>query len=404
MKLHRNLCDAVVDALRVIFNEGRYADKVIEHTLKEDKRRGARDRAFIAEHVYEAVRWRRLLAHGAGVGEEPPFQYGDLWAMLGVLLILRQVELPAWEEWQALDPVEVVRRRTAAEKIRPLRESVPDWLDAVGVRELGTAWDAELAALNKPAALVIRVNTLKARVPEVVARLLELGVETRGDARFPEALILSKRISLFSTDLFREGWIEVQDAASQAVAHFAQVEPGHRVVDSCAGAGGKSLHLAALMGGRGRIISLDVEEWKLEELRRRARRAGASNIEARLIEGAKSIKKLEASADRLLLDVPCSGLGVLRRNPDAKWKLDPAFLEKVRNVQREILQGHCRMVRPHGLIIYATCSLLPSEGEEQVRGFLAKNTACTLVEERRLTVAGDGFDGFYMAKIRRGSL
>ncbi len=174
-----------------------------------------------------------------------------------------------------------------------------------------------------------------------------------------------------------------------------------RIIDACAGAGGKTLHLAALAKNKGRIIAMDVEQWKLDELQKRARRAGVSNLEPRLIESSKSIKRLEKSADRVLLDVPCSGLGVLKRNPDAKWKLSPEFIQQVRELQHNILSDYGVMLKPGGLMVYSTCSILPSENEEQVRRFLEeKQGEYELVKDKH-TWPSEGYDGFYMALLKK---
>jgi 16S rRNA (cytosine967-C5)-methyltransferase len=193
--------------------------------------------------------------------------------------------------------------------------------------------------------------------------------------------------------------LEVQDAGSQCIAPFLKASPGMRVIDACAGAGGKSLHLAALMENKGSIISMDTEAWKLEELRKRARRNGVHIIQARPIESSKTIKRLHGTADRLLLDVPCSGLGTLRRNPDAKWKLSLDFLDKVRTTQAEILRSYSKMLRPGGQMVYATCSILPSENERQVERFLSENPNFKLLEDRKILPSEHGFDGFYMARL-----
>ena len=155
------------------------------------------------------------------------------------------------------------------------------------------------------------------------------------------------------------------------------------------------------MQNKGQIIAMDVEDWKLQELRRRARRNGVSNVEVRLIE-AKTIKRLRATADRLLLDVPCTGLGVLRRNPDTKWKLQPEFLTQIKQTQYEILANYAQMVKVGGKMVYATCSILPSESEEQVQRFLREQSSkWQLLTEQRTSPARDGFDGFYMACLQR---
>jgi 16S rRNA (cytosine967-C5)-methyltransferase len=176
-----------------------------------------------------------------------------------------------------------------------------------------------------------------------------------------------------------------------------------RVVDACAGGGGKTLHLAAMMENKGSIIALDTQGWKLEELRKRARRAGASNIETRSIESKKTIKRLYNTADRLLLDVPCSGLGVLRRNPDAKWKLQPEQIDQLRQTQQDILQSYAPITKPGGRMVYATCSILPSENQDQIQTFLASSTGkdFKLISDQKILPQDDGFDGFYMALLER---
>jgi 16S rRNA (cytosine967-C5)-methyltransferase len=173
-----------------------------------------------------------------------------------------------------------------------------------------------------------------------------------------------------------------------------------RVIDACAGGGGKSLHIAALMQNKGRIISMDVTQWKLDELKKRARRAGAGNIETRLIEGSKTIKRLESTADRLLLDVPCSGMGVIKRNPDAKWKLNPEFIARTRDLQQKILSEYSGMIKPGGMLVYSTCSILPSENKNQVDTFLAGNKNFEFIKENTI-FPSQGFDGFYMALLKR---
>lgn len=398
MKIHRVLAEAVVKVTDEIFNENRYADKAIERMLKSNRKWGARDRAFVAENTYDLVRWWRLLAM-IGAGDEQTNK-GVIWHALGVLFIKRGWPLPGWPEFRNLNEAEIRAQLSNNTFTRSIRQSIPDWLDQRGEEELGAAWDAELLALNQTAPVVIRVNTLRISRDKLKQILLQEGIETLTDPAFPDALILKKRTNLFTLKVFQQGYFEVQDASSQRIAPFLQVESGMRVVDACAGAGGKTLHLAALMQNKGRIIAMDTEQWKLDEMMRRARRAGVGNIEPRLIDSTKAIKRLEASADRLLLDVPCSGLGVLRRNPDAKWKLKPEFIEQIRTTQQEILHNYSTMLKPQGLMVYATCSILPSEDEKQVQTFLKTHPEFILRKEERIS-ATLGYDGFYMALLYR---
>lgn len=395
MRLHRSTSEAVVQALDSIFGEKRYADKVIEKVLKSNPKWGARDRRFIAETTYDIVRWYLLLKRVTEAKGD------DYWKLLAGWCALNGVDLPAWDEFKGVNVKKVRDEEQKARAVRRVRESIPDWLDELGEQELGKLWDKELQSLNEEAQVVLRVNTLKVSKRELHDRLEEEEVLTSPVEEFPDALVLEERQNVFGTSAFKDGLFEVQDAASQIIAPFLRIEPGMRVVDACAGAGGKTLHLAALMKNKGRIVAMDVEQWKLDELSKRARRAGVSNMETRFIESSKTVKRLENSADRLLLDVPCSGLGVLRRNPDAKWKLSLDFIAKVKDLQQHIINDYCMMVKPGGMMVYSTCSVLSSENEKQVKQFLdSKGDQFELVEEKR-TWPSEGFDGFYMALIKR---
>jgi 16S rRNA (cytosine967-C5)-methyltransferase len=174
-----------------------------------------------------------------------------------------------------------------------------------------------------------------------------------------------------------------------------------RVVDACAGEGGKTLHLAALIKNKGKIIALDTQEWRLRELRKRATKAGADTIETRLITSSKKYKRMQDTADRLLLDVPCSGLGTLRRNPDIKWKLTLNDLDRLKHVQHDLLERYCSLLKPLGTMVYSVCSIFPSEGEFQVQQFLKNHEDYCLLKEKRYWPDTDRTDGFYTALIQR---
>ncbi len=395
MKIYRNLSAAVVEGLHEIFVNKKYADKVIEKILKSNPKWGARDRRFIAETTYDIVRWYRLFKEISEAEEE------DFWKLLGVWCLWNNTEFPDWEEFEGLNRKKIEAGYDSAQATRKIRESIPDWLDELGEKELGPDWDKELTALNEEAKVVLRVNTLKVDRKSLQKQLEEEEINTEAPVQFPDALILEQRQNIFTRQQFKDGLFEVQDAGSQLIAPFLKVEPGHRVVDACAGGGGKTLHLASLMQNKGRIIALDTEAWKLEELKKRARRAGAGNIETRVIESSKTIKRLENSADRLLLDVPCSGLGVIRRNPDAKWKLSLDFIDRVKELQQHILTDYSTMVKPGGLMVYSTCSLLPTENENQVQIFLESHKEKFELLEQKWIKPSEGFDGFYMALLKR---
>ncbi len=402
MRLHRNLCFATVDGLLQIFNEGQYADKVVQQLLKRDKRWGSRDRGFVAETTYDIVRWKRLYGEIANVKE--PFSRDDIWRLFAVWATLKGIKLPDWKYFEGTPSRKIKGRFDELSKIRKIKESFSDWMDELASKELGeTLWSKEATALNEQADVILRVNTLKSTKEKLQEELFDLDIETEFIKGYPEALKLKERGNVFTTEAFKKGFFEVQDASSQLVAGFLDVKSGMKVVDTCAGAGGKTLHIAALMENKGQVIAMDIYENKLRELKRRAKRAGAHNIEMRVIDSTKPIKKLYDKADRVLIDAPCSGLGVLRRNPDAKWKLQPEFIEKIKNTQAEILNNYSKMVKPGGKLVYATCSILPSENQEQVDKFLASENGkdFTFVKDKKVLAHESGFDGFYMALLEK---
>ena len=385
MKLHRNITDAILNSLHEIFEENKYADKVIERVLKSNPKWGGRDRRFIAESVYEIVRWHRLLCT---VSESKLNDFEKIFSAYCVMKGLSEDK-------------NISEKLEEAKVIRKIRESIPDWMDELGVKEIEEEkWEKEIHSLNEEAKVVLRTNTLKISKEELQKKLKEEEIEAEASSIYADALILNKRKNIFSSHAFKEGLFEVQDASSQLVAPFLELKEGMRVIDACAGAGGKTLHIAALMNNKGKIIAMDTEQWKLNELKKRARRAGASNIETRLIESSKTIKRLENSADRLLLDVPCSGLGVLRRNPDAKWKLSLDFIEKVKILQQKILNDCTIMLKKGGVMVYSTCSILPSENEKQIEKFLSDKKDFELIEKKTI-YPSEGFDGFFIARIKR---
>jgi 16S rRNA (cytosine967-C5)-methyltransferase len=400
MRLHKNLVLAVIKILDGVFNQDFYADKTIEKVLKLDKRWGSRDRAFIAETSYEIVRWKRLYLEIADV--KKPFQYKNLWRVFSVWAVLKGINLPNWTEFQETPKRRIKGKFDELSKIRKFRESVPDWIDKLACDEIGEKkWEKEISELNKMAELVIRTNTLKTNSSELQKILLNEEISTEIISGYPDALRLKKRVNLFKKESFQKGLYEVQDASSQLVAPFLKIEPGMKICDICAGAGGKTLHLSALSKNKGQILAMDIYKHKLIQLKKRAKRNSAFNIETKLIENNKSIKRLKGKIDRLLIDAPCSGLGVLKRNPDSKWKLQPDFLNKIKDTQLKILKQYSKLIKENGKIVYATCSILPSENEHQINSFLKSEEGqdFKLEEEKKISPLSSGFDGFYMARL-----
>jgi len=400
MRLHRNLVVAVIKVLDGTFNQNFYADKTIEKILKSDKRWGSRDRGFIAETSYEIIRWKRLYSQISET--KSPYKYGELWKMFSVWAVLKGIQLPNWKEFENTPTRRIKGKFDSLVKIRKFRESIPDWLDRTGCDELGeNRWTSELSALNEKANVIIRANSLKINVNDLRKELQKEDIQVEKINGFSEALKLRERKNLFKTKAFQNGYFELQDASSQLVAPFLKAEKGMKICDVCAGAGGKTLHLSAITENKGQIIAMDIFKNKLFELKRRAKRNNAFNIETRLIENNKSIKRLHGKIDRLLIDAPCSGLGVLRRNPDSKWKLSQNFLDKIKDTQQEILKRYSPMLKENGKLVYATCSILPSENELQIKKFLKteQGKKFKVEDEKKISPAQSGFDGFYMARL-----
>lgn len=382
-------------SLEEIFFDGKFADKVIEACLKHNGNWSLPERKFFAETIYGVLRWERLLVFIAG--DE------GLYRLIGIQWLRMGHDLPPWEEFEGLSYEFVQRREKLAGSSFATKQSIPDWMDERGREELGANWEKTMIALNKPAEFFLRVNALKTNCEDLIATLAtDHIVAEKVSADLPYALRVKDRKEIFKTDSFRKGNFEVQDAGSQQIVPLLDVQPGQRVIDACAGAGGKSLHMASLMKNKGRIISMDIKDWKLHELKLRARRAGVDIIETRWIDSTKVIKRNKEQADRVLLDVPCSGLGVLRRNPDAKWRLDAQDLEELQKEQYQILTSYSQMTKKGGLMVYSTCSILPSENENQVAKFLKeKNGDWSLVKEIHLRPHIEGYDGFYAALLKR---
>ena len=398
-RIHRPMAEAIIQNLLAIFNQNQKADTVVSVSLKSNKKWGSKDRRFIAENTYEIIRWWRLLKFCAEIDERKIREDEQFWEMMGTWFVLSGLELPEWEEFNNLNTEKILAKKTASEEIRKIRESIPDWMDEIGLEQMPD-WEKELKALNEPADVYLRVNTLQTTKKDLIEKLKSEGVEVELVPAVKSALKLAKRRNIKSLKSYTKGLFEVQDAGSQLISEYLEVESGMNVIDACAGAGGKSLHLGVLMKNKGDLISMDVKSAKLEELEKRAARNKINIIRTELIK-ADNIKKRSGWADRVLMDVPCSGLGVLKRNPDAKWKLKPEFLEEILVLQAQILQDYAQMCKVGGKVVYATCSVLKSENVDQVANFLKNNPNFELEKQTRVSPANTGFDGFYMALIKR---
>ncbi len=392
MKIHAHLVFKIIEALETIFDENKYADKVLEKIFKANRQLGSRDRKFFAETTYEIVRYRRF--YSEVMKSDAPID-------LVVAHIARTGDqLPDHPDFDDYD-LQKIQSRLKYKYDDVVAYSFPDWMHEMGQKEFGDEWPALMKALNQPAEVFLRTNRLKTNPEKLISDLKAEEIDAIQVKSFDDALVLKQRKNVFITQAFKKGYFEVQDAASQLIAPLLNPQPGERIVDACAGAGGKSLHLASQMKNKGKIISMDIHEWKLQELKKRAARNGVDIIETKVIESNKTIKRLENSFDRILLDVPCSGMGVLRRNPDTKWKLSAEEIDRLVLLQREILQNYSQMAKAKAVMVYATCSILHRENEDQVQWFLSTEAGkkWELDTQLRLWPHKDGFDGFYAARL-----
>jgi 16S rRNA (cytosine967-C5)-methyltransferase len=382
---------ASLEAYGFIRHEGRLADRALDFTLRHKRNLYSNERRAVAERVYALLRRQRTVdflierAHRGFTRLDKTRQDVLRLATSRILHgepvdgVARSSALTGADADALAALPEAARALEALprEKRFPIAASLPDFL-ATRFREVFGA-DAERAAeaMNERAPLTARVNGFKGNREQLRARLEQEGVQATPTPLSPLGLILDTRTNAFSLEAFRDGWFELQDEGSQLLGMLVDAPPT-RVVDACAGAGGKTLQLAVQMKNRGDLHALDVEEWRIEELRKRARRAGVHNVRTQVIpaEGPEvdaALTSLVGKADRVLVDAPCSGTGTFRRKPDARYRLTPEMLEDHVARQKRLLERFSQMVKPGGRLIYGTCSVLREENEAVVEDFLAKH-------------------------------
>jgi len=428
--------EAAIGLLGEIEQGGAPADDIVANYFRRHRFAGSKDRGAISEHIYAVLRQRAALDWWiARDGRELPTD-----ARRRMLAALAMVE--GWEpaaiakacDGDRFRPTPLSREEErllaalAGHKLDhrdmppEVRGNYPAWLNPHLDAVFGRGVTREVAALNESAALDLRINRLKVEDREKArAALFHDGVEAARTPLSPLGLRVFSRIPLATLGAFRDGLVEVQDEGSQIAALLADARPGMRVVDFCAGAGGKTLALAGAMANRGHLVACDVSERRLERATQRLRRAGVSIVQrvALSSERDKWVKRHAQSFDRVFVDAPCTGTGTWRRNPDAKWRLRPEDLAELTALQAEILDSAARLTKPGGRLIYVTCSLLRPENEAQIENFLTGHGDFSLLpigpvwtdtiggappvpgDMLRLTPARHGTDGFFVAVLAR---
>ncbi|HYC42910.1 MAG TPA: RsmB/NOP family class I SAM-dependent RNA methyltransferase [Noviherbaspirillum sp.] len=378
MRLHPAVVGHSEDALREILRFTGPADAILSRYFRDHPKLGPRERNAVAEGVYAVLRNKLSYASFAESGHGPAMRR---------LALLGLADAAGVEALGGLAPEEADWLQRIAQIDRNalpvnLRANLPQWLFDTLVSRDGEAATLQLAdALNRPAPLDLRVNALKAKREDVIAELAKAPIVCEPTPYAPFGLRLHKKPALQNLPLFKDGSIEVQDEGSQLLAQIVGAKRGEMVADFCAGAGGKTLALGAMMRNTGRLYAFDVSEKRLAKLKPRLARSGLSNVHPVVIahENDAKIKRLAAKIDRVLVDAPCSGLGTLRRNPDMKWRQSPESVLELNAKQNAILSSAARLVKPGGRLVYATCSLLDEENDAIAAQFLATHADFTLV-------------------------
>jgi 16S rRNA (cytosine967-C5)-methyltransferase len=416
MAVTRAQLDAVADGLRLALKFDRPADAVLHDFFRARSALGARDRALVADTVYGVLRRKRTVEWLVPGAEPRQMALAYLVRVTGVSVR----ELGAGLREQERAWLAELKARSLDALPLAVRAEMPDWIVERLRRDRSEAELLELArGLNEPAPLDLRVNTLRSDREDAASQLAASGVPAVATPYSPVGLRVAGRPSLNRHALFLSGAIEIQDEGSQLLCLLVAPRRGELVVDFCAGAGGKSLMLGALMRSQGRIYAFDVSAARLARLGPRLKRSGLSNLHPAPIrdENDTRVKRLAGKIDRVLVDAPCSGLGTLRRNPDLKWRQSPQSVEELKARQAAILHSAARLVKPGGRLVYATCSLLREENEDIVEAFLARQAQfraldCSVILREagvpldtglflRLFPHVHGTDGFFAAALER---
>jgi 16S rRNA (cytosine967-C5)-methyltransferase len=378
LALTRPQLDAIVHALATVLPLRGPADVTLKHFFRDNRGLGSRDRALVGDTVHAVLRRRRLLEALTPGAAPRELALASLVKLQGVgIAQIDGLLKPGEREWLI-----ALKAKDIDALAFELRADLPDWV----IERLRKRYsDADILALarslQQPAPLDLRVNTLKAPREAVLERLAADGLAAVPTRFSPYGVRLKDKVALNRHPMFLDGAVEVQDEGSQILGMLVEPRRTDMVVDFCAGAGGKTLQLGAIMNSQGRLYAFDVSEKRLANLAPRLKRSGLSNVHPQRLAGENDakVKRLRGKIDRVLVDAPCTGLGTLRRNPDLKGRQTEAGIAELNAKQSAILEAAAALVKPGGRLVYGTCSLLAEENEDIVDQFLAAHPQFTIV-------------------------
>ncbi|HEU5047066.1 MAG TPA: RsmB/NOP family class I SAM-dependent RNA methyltransferase [Rickettsiales bacterium] len=406
------------------------SDIIISRYFKERRFIGSKDRGAIAAFCYLVIRNFAALEWHA----EQHNLSGMQALSIAALLLIQQKslgELHLLFNGERFSPDKLYPKEAAFAKAiaghallhrdmpHHVRYNYPAWLEGTLQSSLGESWRDAITALNQEAPVDLRTNTLHVTRDDLLIALRKEGFKVEPTRLSPLGIRMQTRAPIFTSEYFKRGWFEMQDEGSQLVIQMLDAKPGQKVIDFCAGAGGKTLALAAMMQNKGRILAWDTSEKRLGQMAERLRRAKVDNVQTHVLasENDPFLKRHKATADAVVVDAPCSGSGTWRRNPDLKWRFRPQDLQELIDVQKRILESASRLVKQGGHLLYITCSFLEAENESQLETFLSQNknfrvvtanNLCSKIIHRtiedgiiRLTPHQDGTDGFFASLLQR---
>ena len=400
MKLYRNLANGIVEGVQEVLGNRRALRPTLKNILIKNRKWGSNDRKLVGKGIIEIIRWKRKFDVIGKLNVKSKNYYKNL---LVVWSIYNDIEFEECLTFSELKKDNICNNISITNSKRAIKNSIPDWLDSLGMKTYGKViWEKEIQALNKPAKLFLRTNTLKTNVKKLQAYLKENHkVNTNKVSNIPNALVVEENKILTHLDIYKKGWFEIQDLNSQKISIFTNPKPNMLIIDTCAGSGGKTLHLATIMRNKGRIIATDSSDRKRKQLENRLKRNGISIVEYLNSDNKSLLKKYYNSANIVIIDAPCSGLGVLKRNPAAKWHMNPSRIRQLVGIQKQILQEYATLVKSGGNLIYATCTIFPNENQNQIKNFLKSKIGLefNLEKQEVLLSQNTNGDGFYMAKL-----